>query len=251
MGGHRAAVTAAKFIEGGALLVSGSQDTDVIVWDVVAEAGVVRLHGHTGPVTDIAHLESENLLLTASKDTLVKVWDLVTQHCVQTIVGHRTEVHSLALSPDESRLYTGAADAELRVWAITAPDDPQTSEATQSAEGVRVVFTNLGSVQRASRDRAETLAISPGGGLLGCQGADKVLELFVRRAFLSLSFSFFRPLLLLLLFSSSSSPCAHVCVVVASLQGFCGFMTPPILHYTVMCGYLILPPHADSSCGHL
>ena len=48
LSGHRAAVTALKFIEAGALLVSGSQDTDVIVWDVVAEAGVVRLHGHTG-----------------------------------------------------------------------------------------------------------------------------------------------------------------------------------------------------------
>jgi U3 small nucleolar RNA-associated protein 12 len=93
LSGHRAAVTAMRFIEGGALLVSGSQDTDVIVWDVVAEAGVVRLHGHTGPVTDLAHLASENLLFSASKDTLVKVWDMVTQHCVQTIVGHRTEVY--------------------------------------------------------------------------------------------------------------------------------------------------------------
>jgi U3 small nucleolar RNA-associated protein 12 len=56
-----------------------------------------------------------------------------------------------------------------------------TLKATQAAEGVPVVFTQLGSATRASRDRAETLAISPGGGLLACQGADKVLEIFALR----------------------------------------------------------------------
>ena len=137
----------------------------------------------TGPVTDIAELTSENLLLTSSKDSLIKVWDLVTQHCVQTIVGHRTEVHSLAINADETRMYTGAADAELRVWALAAPDDDEAlaSDSTQAAEGVAVTFTLLGSIPRASRDRAETLAISPGGGLLGCQGADKCFEMFALR----------------------------------------------------------------------
>ena len=71
--GHRAAVTMLRFVEGGASLVSGSNDTDVIMWDVVAEAGVVRLHGHSAPVTDCVHLSAHNLLITCSKDHQLKV----------------------------------------------------------------------------------------------------------------------------------------------------------------------------------
>ena len=46
-------MTALRFNRSGALLASGSQDTDVIVWDVVAEAGLFRLRAHTGQITDL------------------------------------------------------------------------------------------------------------------------------------------------------------------------------------------------------
>jgi len=40
--GHKKAVTALAFDSHGTKMVSGSQDTDIIVWDVVAEAGLYR-----------------------------------------------------------------------------------------------------------------------------------------------------------------------------------------------------------------
>jgi WD40 repeat protein len=40
--GHQKSVTALAFDAQGARLASGSQDTDIIVWDVVAEAGLYR-----------------------------------------------------------------------------------------------------------------------------------------------------------------------------------------------------------------
>ena len=53
LAGHRGAVTALRYNRAGALLASGAQDTDIIVWDVVAEAGLFRLRAHTGQVTDM------------------------------------------------------------------------------------------------------------------------------------------------------------------------------------------------------
>lgn len=47
--GHKKAVTTLAFDERGTRLASGSQDTDVIIWDVVAEAGICRydaIHVH-------------------------------------------------------------------------------------------------------------------------------------------------------------------------------------------------------------
>lgn len=42
LNGHKKAVTALAFDKAGTRLASGSQDTDLIVWDVIAEAGLFR-----------------------------------------------------------------------------------------------------------------------------------------------------------------------------------------------------------------
>jgi U3 small nucleolar RNA-associated protein 12 len=42
LNGHKKAVTALRFDSAGTRLASGSQDTDLIVWDIVSEAGLYR-----------------------------------------------------------------------------------------------------------------------------------------------------------------------------------------------------------------
>src|SRR5690242_9364958 len=39
LNGHKAAVTAGRYSASGALMVSGGADTDLILWDMVAERG--------------------------------------------------------------------------------------------------------------------------------------------------------------------------------------------------------------------
>lgn len=133
--GHRSAVTAARYHSSGALLASGSADTDIVVWDTVAESGLYRLRGHRDGVTDVAFLEGgdgglgfagggagtgsgggtrlRNGLASCSKDTLVKLWDLDTQSCVQTVVGHRGEVRTRPPPP------TGPRRSHAGAWSHT------------------------------------------------------------------------------------------------------------------------------------
>ena len=54
--GHRRAVTALRYSRDGSQLASGSQDTDVILWDVIGETGLFRLRAHTAEVTDLVRL---------------------------------------------------------------------------------------------------------------------------------------------------------------------------------------------------
>lgn len=110
--GHRSEVTTLVYDNFGHKLASGSkvsqsiisfnsriiyffQDTEIIVWDTVAETGLCRLSGHKGPITDVAFMTKESVLISASKDSLVKFWDLNTQHCFKTLTGHQTEVSAL------------------------------------------------------------------------------------------------------------------------------------------------------------
>jgi U3 small nucleolar RNA-associated protein 12 len=77
LNGHKAAVTAGRYSASGALMVSGGADTDLIVWDMVAERGECRLRGHRDGITDVAFLPDTCVLarglVSCSKDTLVKV----------------------------------------------------------------------------------------------------------------------------------------------------------------------------------
>lgn len=51
LNGHRKAVSALCYSTSGALLASGGQDTDIVVWDPAEEAGLYRLRGHLDEVT--------------------------------------------------------------------------------------------------------------------------------------------------------------------------------------------------------
>lgn len=46
-------MTALRYNRNGGTLASGSQDTDIIMWDVVGETGLFRLRAHTAEVTDL------------------------------------------------------------------------------------------------------------------------------------------------------------------------------------------------------
>ena len=50
LNGHKGATTALRYNKTGSLLASGSKDTDVIIWDAVAEAGLFWLRGHQDQV---------------------------------------------------------------------------------------------------------------------------------------------------------------------------------------------------------
>ena len=50
LNGHKGAVTALRFNKLGSSLASGSKDNDIILWDVVGEAGLFRLRGHRDQV---------------------------------------------------------------------------------------------------------------------------------------------------------------------------------------------------------
>lgn len=131
----------------GTQLASGSADGDIVVWDVIGEAGIYRLKGHKGAITGLQFAPKHSLLLSSSRDTYVKVWDVDTRHCLQTIVGHRCEVTSLvALDADAERFVTGSADIELRIFKLV--DTAGEADATS-----KVRYDQIGSIARQSRVR--------------------------------------------------------------------------------------------------
>lgn len=195
--GHKTAVTQLKFDHSGARLASGSKDTDIIIWDLVAEVGLVRLRGHKDQITSLNFLatdgrhatedgapempddslSTDTFLLSTSKDALIKVWDLSTQHCIETHVTQTNgECWALGITKDGTGCITAGNDGEIKVWSIDHSALKSKLTTTQD-EGISVLHER-GTLYRHSRDRTLAVASHPKRDIIAIHGSEKAIELF-------------------------------------------------------------------------
>ncbi|RSH85891.1 uncharacterized protein EHS24_004076 [Apiotrichum porosum] len=97
-----------------AVLVSGSLDGTVRLWDVDTGRETNTLFGH---IEGVWAVDMDALrLASGSHDRTIKVWDRESGNCVQTLVGHRGAVTSLQLSDD--MIVSGSDDGDIMVWSF-------------------------------------------------------------------------------------------------------------------------------------
>jgi U3 small nucleolar RNA-associated protein 12 len=63
--GHKTAITCLNYDLHGIRLVSGSQDTDLVLWDLVNESGLFRMRGHKAQITQALFMSNANILITS------------------------------------------------------------------------------------------------------------------------------------------------------------------------------------------
>ncbi|CDR43922.1 CYFA0S13e00606g1_1 [Cyberlindnera fabianii] len=98
----------------GNIIVSGSYDHTVRVWDLKKRETVHVLTGHTDRIYSTVFDLKRNRCISASMDSTIKVWDLSTGECIANLTKHTSLVGLLALS--SSYLVSAAADGTLRGW---------------------------------------------------------------------------------------------------------------------------------------
>lgn len=172
-------------------LASGSKDTDIILWDLVAEVGLFKLRGHTDQITSLHFVfpstemlnsagmsDHAGFLLTTSKDSLIKVWDLAAQHCIETHVAQSNgECWSLGLSPDQSGCITAGNDGEVKVWSIDEAAMIEVSKEKVGSEDQKIL-TARGTFYRTGKDRTIGVSFHPRGDYVGFHGSEKAIEIW-------------------------------------------------------------------------
>ncbi|KAI0702323.1 hypothetical protein BC835DRAFT_1404390 [Cytidiella melzeri] len=97
------------------VLLSGSLDNTIKVWDLESGKAVQTLFGHIEGVWAVA---SDKLrLVSGSHDRTIKVWVREEGRCVATLVGHRGAVTCLALGED--KIVSGSDDGDVRIWSFS------------------------------------------------------------------------------------------------------------------------------------
>jgi WD40 repeat protein len=112
--GHEGDVYCLAISQDGSLVVSGSHDNSIRIWDarrgecqrIIQTADSVRevVIGHGGRV------------YSASSDGTIGVWDLSTGRSIAVLKGHSQEVFALALARDSNLLVSGSRDGTMRLW---------------------------------------------------------------------------------------------------------------------------------------
>lgn len=96
------------------ILVTGSSDSDLIIWDIHTYEPIKRLCKHTGGVLDVA-LDSKHII-SCSKDSRIIVWDRKTFEPKGDLSGHRGPVNAVQLRG--KYLVSASGDGIARLWDI-------------------------------------------------------------------------------------------------------------------------------------
>ena len=136
LSGHQGGVWCAA--ASGKMVVSGSTDRTIMVWNLESMESTAILRGHHGTVRCLdmykgSNTCSKNRFVSGSRDYSLRLWTLkdVTQvdvldddpRCLKVFSGHTKPVRCVQWSPCGRKIVSGAYDFEVRVWDATDESD--------------------------------------------------------------------------------------------------------------------------------
>ncbi|KAI5457951.1 WD40-repeat-containing domain protein [Mariannaea sp. PMI_226] len=124
---HKKAVTALRFFPGsGHLLLSGSADTTVKIYDVYHERELLRTYsGHSRALSDLSFNTSGSQFLSASYDRMIKLWDTEKGVCVSKFTTGKTP-HVVKFNPNPehaNEFLAGMSDKKIVQFDIRTPSE--------------------------------------------------------------------------------------------------------------------------------
>ncbi|EON97090.1 putative pre-mrna-processing factor 17 protein [Phaeoacremonium minimum UCRPA7] len=125
---HTKAVTSLRFFPGaGHLLLSGSADTTIKIWDVYHQRELLRTYsGHNKAISDLTYNLGGTKFLSGSYDRMMKLWDTETGVCISKFTTGKTP-HCLQFNPSvehSNEFLAGMSDKKIVQFDIRAGNDP-------------------------------------------------------------------------------------------------------------------------------
>jgi COMPASS component SWD3 len=115
--GHHNYVYALAFSPKGNMIVSGSYDEAVFLWDVRSARVMRSLPAHSDPVAGVDVVRDGTLIVSCSTDGLIRVWDTATGQCLRTLVhDDNPPVTAVRFSPNGKFVLAWTLDNCVRLW---------------------------------------------------------------------------------------------------------------------------------------
>lgn len=99
------------------MLVSGSYDEAVFIWDVRSTRIMRSLPAHSDPVGGVDFIRDGTLIVSCAGDGLIRIWDTATGQCLRTLVHEdNAPVTSVRFSPNGRFVLAWTLDSCVRLW---------------------------------------------------------------------------------------------------------------------------------------
>ena len=114
--GHRSVVVSIAASETHNVVLSGSRDVQLRLWDVRTGMSVRTMEGHTNTVTSVGMDSACGIGISGSFDKTVMTWDLGTGKCIDTFQ-HEQEVFEVGIRETGSTFFSHDGDYCLRIFS--------------------------------------------------------------------------------------------------------------------------------------
>eukprot|EP01129_Flabellula_baltica_P005804 TRINITY_DN2127_c0_g1_i1.p1 TRINITY_DN2127_c0_g1~~TRINITY_DN2127_c0_g1_i1.p1 ORF type:complete len:2266 (+),score=515.97 TRINITY_DN2127_c0_g1_i1:47-6844(+) len=111
---HDGAVLCLSFDSKGKLIVSGSKDKSLRVWDSFNGNLIHTLKGHRDWVSG-CHFRG-NRIVSSSFDFNIRLWNARTGNEISEMQGHQANVNVVKFHPDGATFVSGSYDGDLKIW---------------------------------------------------------------------------------------------------------------------------------------
>lgn len=149
LNGHSTGVSCVSYSSQASLIVSGSYDGEIRLWDPrTGESRVLK--NHTGPVNSLCFTPDGKHLISSSWYTVI-IWDLRTDlPMCDPLTGHSDWVRTVAITPNGDLFASGSDDKTIRLWSTKTGD--QKGPAWKSEHSIYSIAFSPNGAQLASAD---------------------------------------------------------------------------------------------------
>lgn len=127
---HHQEISKLLFTQDGKILITGSFDRTIKLWDVATGQLVATLIGSSGAIRGMALSPNQKYLASASNDG-IRIWSMANGRQYQHLTRHKDWVTSVVFSPDGHYLASGSIDRTVIIWffpEVFALDRPSRTE---------------------------------------------------------------------------------------------------------------------------
>ncbi|TBR58721.1 hypothetical protein B4U84_22795 [Westiellopsis prolifica IICB1] len=114
--GHSHIVTSLAMSSDRKILVSGSRDKTIKIWQLETGELLHTLKGHADGVYAIALSPDGQTIASGSADQTIKLWYLQTGELLATFTGHHHTVTAVAFTASGEILVSGSLDKTIKIW---------------------------------------------------------------------------------------------------------------------------------------
>jgi len=154
---HQDRINALAFSYNGRILVSGSNDGSIKLWDLATLTLISTLPGQGWEISAIALDPQGYLLASGSGDGLIQLWEPETDELIANLSQHQERISALLMHP-QGQLISGSYDKTIRLWNLN------------NNQVIRVLKGHV--------DRVSALALTPDGSILITASWDKTIKLW-------------------------------------------------------------------------